>query len=488
MTHQACWRDNVIAVLALLIVVLAVGGVATAATIYVDQDAAGANNGTSWTDAFTDLQDALTAAASGDEIWVAEGTYKPTLPAGRAATFELENGVSLYGGFAGNETIRSNRDWASRVTLLSGDIGAEGDSSDNCYHVVTTSGTDDTPVLDGFTISGGNANGSYPRYWGGGMFIDSSSPTLTHCTFSNNSATQSGRGIYTRDSSPTLTNCTFSNNSASSGGGIYTASSPTLTDCTFNNNSATYGGGMCIHTGSSFLTVTGCTFSDNTATYGGGMANYVNDSPKVRNCTFSNNSASSRGGGMYSNDASPRITNCTLSNNSASEGGGMYNVVSSASIRNTILWGNTATSSGPEIEYASSPPTVTDCVVEGGFPEGTDIITDDPLLGTLGDYGGSTETMPLLLGSSAIDSANAAYAPDTDQRGVSRDASPDIGAYEYEAPAPGIDVRYDGHSITSGDTSPSTTDGTDSSALLTLSSAQWTTPFQSTTPETLTSR
>ena len=99
-----------------------------------------------------------------------------------------------------------------------------------------------------------------------------------------------------------------------------------------------------------------------------------------------------------------------------------------------------------------------------------------------------SETMPLLLGSSAIDSANAAYAPDTDQRGVSRDAFPDIGAYEYEAPAPGIDVRYDGHSITSGDTSPSTTDGTDSSALLTLSSAQWTTPFQSTTPETLTSR
>lgn len=111
---------------------------------YVKYDAAGSNNGTSWSDAFTDLQSALEASAKGDSIWVALGNYKPykdktgTVPSGddRTMTFQLVDSVFLYGGFAGTETNFDDRDWEANETILSGDIGTIDDISDNCYNVV----------------------------------------------------------------------------------------------------------------------------------------------------------------------------------------------------------------------------------------------------------------------------------------------------------------------------------------------------------------
>src|SRR5262245_44082982 len=103
---------------------------------YVDDSAPGARSGLSWADAFTDLQVALTTAQAGDEVWVAAGTYKPTSGTDRTTSFVLVEGVALYGGFAGTETARDERDWAHQLTQLSGDIGVPGDSSDNSYHVV----------------------------------------------------------------------------------------------------------------------------------------------------------------------------------------------------------------------------------------------------------------------------------------------------------------------------------------------------------------
>ena len=233
-----------------LIVALAVGlslplapaPAARAATVwYVKWDATGADDGTSWGDAFTDLQSALSATSGDDEIWVAEGTYTPGTD--RTATFQLSNGVALYGGFAGTETARSQRDWAAHPTVLSGDLAGNDNSNvvcdeptrtDNSYHVVFTgSGTD--AVLDGFTVSGGNGGG------GGGMYNDEySSPTVTDVTFSGNSAS-SGGGMFNSWCRPRLTNVTFSGNSASwnGGGGMYNYdSSPTLTNCILWGNAA----------------------------------------------------------------------------------------------------------------------------------------------------------------------------------------------------------------------------------------------------------
>lgn len=131
-----------------------------------------ANDGSSWPSAMRTLQAALFAISSygspADEIWVAAGTYAPTDGTDRTATFQLQSGVAIYGGFAGSETSRDARNWEANVTTLSGDIGVIGDNSDNSYHVVTANATDSTAILDGFTIADGNAS----IHWGfgGGIY------------------------------------------------------------------------------------------------------------------------------------------------------------------------------------------------------------------------------------------------------------------------------------------------------------------------------
>jgi hypothetical protein len=238
---------------------------ATDGTIYVDADATGANNGTSWEDAYTDLQPALDGAVIGDQIWVAEGTYTPTLEFSpgdpRSATFQLKNGVALYGGFdpSAGDVGWEDRDWVGNVTILSGDIGIAGDPGDNSYHVFyhpLELALDGSAILDGFTVSGGNADADWPHCSGGGMFNDLSSPAVTNCTFANNSASQRGGGIYNFFASPKVTNCTFSGNSASLGGGMHNndLSSPEVTNCTFSGNSASLGGGIYNYHSSPMLT------------------------------------------------------------------------------------------------------------------------------------------------------------------------------------------------------------------------------------------
>ncbi|NIV28739.1 MAG: hypothetical protein GWN58_04235, partial [Anaerolineae bacterium] len=107
------------------------------------------------------LQTALGQAEDGDEIWVAEGVYYPGSGSDpRTITFQLESGVEIYGGFDGTETQREERDWESHPTILSGDLDQDGILDDgNAYHVVSVSSAsvDETSILDGFTITGGNA-------------------------------------------------------------------------------------------------------------------------------------------------------------------------------------------------------------------------------------------------------------------------------------------------------------------------------------------
>jgi parallel beta-helix repeat protein len=268
---------------------------------------------------------------------------------------------------------------------------ADNNYNENSYHVVTGSGTDTSAVLDGFTISAGNANGLYHDR-GGGMYNDSSSPTLTNCTFNGNSAHYGGGGgMYNREgSSPTLVNCTFSANSASTrGGGIFNSSNcrPTFANCTFSGNSTRWGGGMgnsdaspklinCDFTGNSagndgggmynlhcIPTIDNCTFSDNLARWGGGMSNEQNGDPALTNCTFSGNSASDDGGGMYNYEARPTFANCIFSGNSASDyGGGMYNFSNSRpTLANCMFNGNSAYNGGGMYNYYRSNPTLRNC-------------------------------------------------------------------------------------------------------------------------------
>jgi hypothetical protein len=188
---------------------------AQATTYYVKTGGNNSSAGTSWSTAKADLQNALNVSSVGDEIWIAAGTYKPTLDPStgtasgstRDYSFYLDKNIEIYGGFAGTETLLSQRNSTSNPVILSGDIGTVGSSSDNCYHVFITEGLSSAAVLDGITITGGKANGSYSnitysgqnyyRDGGGGMCNYASSPTLTHVTISGNMG-EYGGGIATK--------------------------------------------------------------------------------------------------------------------------------------------------------------------------------------------------------------------------------------------------------------------------------------------------
>jgi len=187
--------------------------------VYVRAGATGAGDGTSWTDAYPELRLALQAVVPPVELWVAEGTYVPTTDTDRTATFRLISGIALYGGFAGTEITRDERDWQVNLTVLSGEIGNPSDLSDNACHVITGSGTDSTAVLDGFSVTGGRA-ASCTLNRGGGMLNEAGSPSVRQVRFYANVA-GAGGGMYNiNGSAPQLQNVAFEGNSVGSGGGV----------------------------------------------------------------------------------------------------------------------------------------------------------------------------------------------------------------------------------------------------------------------------
>ncbi|MGB2808839.1 MAG: GLUG motif-containing protein [Sedimentisphaerales bacterium] len=311
---------------------------------YVDADANGANDGSSWADAYKYLQDALDDATNGDDIWVADGTYKPdensANPSGTGeltATFQLITGVRLYGGFAGGETTLDERDWETNKTILSGDLNGDDipiyphNTDDNSYRVVTGSGTNTTSILDGLTISGGRGTGMY-NYGG--------SPTLANCTFSDNVANDGGAMYNTHFSDPVVTNCEFSLNKAGESGGAM---------CNEDSNPI----------------VTGCTFIDNSALHFGGAVYNGGNSPTFKYCTFIDNSAEAGGGGMYNRDSSPMLTNCTFEGNwSGLFGGGLDTVLESSNpiVIGCSFIGNSADVSGGGTSNGNSSLTLINCI------------------------------------------------------------------------------------------------------------------------------
>jgi hypothetical protein len=431
------------------------------------------------------LQTALSVAVSGDEIWVKKGVYYPGV--NRADTFTLKNGVALYGGFAGTETMRDQRNWQVNKTILSGDIDQNDNHGgdyinenasqivgNNAYHVVTSNVTGPTTVLDGFFITAGQANGSSNDGGGGGMYSSGSSPKITNVTFNGNTA-GSGGGMANVTSSPILSNVTFSGNSAGGGGGMfnYNSSNPTLTNVTFSSNTAGAGGGMANDTSSPILT--NVTFIGNSAlgTFGGGMANrssnprltnviFIGNSamggggmsngssnPRLTNVTFGGNYAPV-GGGMYNDSSSPTLTNVTFSGNSATYGGGMYNDSSSPTLTNVIMWGNTATNDGQGIYNSSSTPLISysniqNCGSSSGFwviacgTDGGHNIAGDPRFedadGADNTPGTADDNLRLQLTSHCIDAGrNAAVPPgvttdlDGNPRFVDIPTVPDTGS------------------------------------------------------------
>jgi len=382
----------------------------TPSILYVDDDANGAGFG--WTDAFTDLQSALIASASGMQIWVAAGVY---VPGGTESdTFQLKNGVEIYGGFEGlpgTEDDFSARDPETFLTILSGDIGGD-DITDskavvtdpanivgqNSDHIVNGSEVDATAVLDGFTITAGQADGEgLEDAVGGGAFIFQGSPTLANLAFSGNTAVAGGGVVITNDSFPTLTDVTIIANSATvgTGGGLFVAarSDPVLRNFRILGNTA--------------------------ADDGGGMYNFNDSGPRLINGIFSGNTAMGQyGGGMLNEDSSPNLTNVSFGgNNSGQAGGGMFNTAgSSPTIQNSIFWGNTGGVSTRGIfnDEPEDSPVITNCILEGGCDEFVDTCANaidmDPLFvdpnGADNEPGTLDDDLRLMAGSPAINSGS----------------------------------------------------------------------------------
>jgi hypothetical protein len=344
--------------------------------IYVDGIATGSNNGTSWDNAYTSLQSALSAAQTVEssspgtpiDIFVGQGTYTPG--SSTTSTFQLINNVDILGGYAG--TGASNpfaQSTSTYPTILSGNSVS--------YSVVTASGTNSTARLQGVTISGGTGASGHK---GGGIYNSGGSPTITNCTITDNSATTGGGGMYNSDGSPTLINCTFNSNSSySNGAGIYdTASSPVLLDCTFTSNVAD-GSGGAMYNSSSSPSLTNCTFTSNGAPSTGGAIYDSASSPTLINCVFNDNGTSGYGAAMdNSSSSSPVLTDCTFSGNSSMFGPAITNAgvsggVDSPVFNSCIFSDNSAEYSGGAIDDgAYTSATFNDCDftsngVSGGF-------------------------------------------------------------------------------------------------------------------------
>lgn len=370
-------------------------------------------DGLMWETAFPELQPAADAAASGDELWVAAGTY-----AGSGATVvAIKDGITIYGGFAGGETAREQRNWTAHPAII------DGEHQRRCVHALGTG------AIDGFTLQNG-----FSFDFAGGMWRG----TAVNCIFSGNRVTDEydydgsaynacGGGMY----QGTAVGCAFIGNTAVSthrrecalGGGMYGG---TATDCAFTGNTSSYAGGAMYNGTATHCTFAGnraeswcgggmdcgkadrCIFSGNTAVGGGGMYN-----GRATNCVFTGNSAGYvNGGGMLDSVA----VNCTFAVNSTMHGGG--GMLHGTAV-NCILWGNTPDETGETSVSHSCLSLAT---------AGAGNIVANPLYVNprAGDF-------RLRAGSTCVDTGTTEEAPTTDALGRMRPqgAGVDMGAYEY---------------------------------------------------------
>ena len=412
----------------------------SAAIRYVNASlASGANNGTTWANAYQGvggIASALTASVSGDQIWVAAGTYKPTTTTARTTFLTLKTGVGVYGGFSGTEAKLAQRDWTANATIVTGDLLGNDNGAlnltDNSYHCFVGSAALATAILDGFTVKGGYANGATASNYdkGAGIIItNSGSPTVRNCTFVGNRCTFGGGAGYIFSAGATFTNCRFENNFGGSYGGA------------FDTNAVT-------------STFDRCVFIGNTAARAGAIESYGSSATKITNCVFSGNSATgSNGGGAVwiGTSSACTIRDSTFSGNSATTlAGCIINTSGTSTISNCILWQNT----GPggmtvanQLTNSGGATVVSYSIVQGGFT-GSGNLNLDPkfvdaparnfmLLATSPAIdAGSNSTVPV---GTTVDQAGATRfidLPTVADTGIGTAPIVDIGAYEVQLPPP----------------------------------------------------
>lgn len=303
-------------------------------TIYVNANASGGlNDGTSWPNAYVNLQNAINNSTVGDEIWVAEGFYFPsadindnTNPADiRSKTFKLKAGVSVFGGFKGTETTKLPSP-QNTYSILSGDLGVYGDNSDNAYHVMYNSGVNSgATVLKGFVIESGNCVGNSSDSRGAGLYNRSSNIIYSECVFRLNRADYGG-GALSRNSNSKFILCQFYNNYAETGGGGLMCHDglTVVLNSTFENNQCGNNGGGIFGLDAQ-LDLSASTFTLNKSDRNGGAVHLASSSlnwpwpaTKIHNVVFENNLALNNGAALYAQARPAYISNIVCSNNTGS--------------------------------------------------------------------------------------------------------------------------------------------------------------------------
>lgn len=384
--------------------------VAFPSTLFVDAAATGGSTGTSWVHAFTDLHDALAVARSGDQVWVAAGTYYAADPGGsQAETYTVRNGVKVYGGFTGVETMLAQRNPELNVTVLSADINRDDSFfpqfnivTANSWNIVTMNGVDSTTRLDGFDLRTGHLfNAQGDRKFGAGVHLINSSPVVANCVFSNCVAANGG-ALHSDTGNPIIEFCTFLSNwsseYSSQGAAIYNGSGTMVVrDTLFTGNRSESRGGVA--RGGAISTDSGSTF--------------------VERCRFISNKALPRGGNgsvayggaLYVTTGLLRVTDSYFQGNDSNIGGAVassYYVGSTIELYNNQFVGNhalvTLLSGGVEGGGTAAG-------VFGGPSSILDIVGCLVTGGTADNYGGA-----LVLGSGLVSSS--IFWGNSDSRGT----------------------------------------------------------------------
>jgi hypothetical protein len=350
--------------------------------LYVNAAATGTNDGTSWTNALTDLQSALNSECV-TEIWVAQGSYRTSADGDRKTSFMMRSGLTLLGGFpaVGNPGL-ADRDWLAYPTIMTGDLAGDDSqqpictnastnthTSDNALTVLQLMDVDSTAILDGFIVTAGVSVGIIESNDknGGGIFIRSSDPTIRNCKITGNWA-RTGGGIYAVDSVDLhLIDCQINGNFAYASGGTEVTNHGefTASNTQFNQNVANGNAGLTI--GSHIrATLTGCTFTQNSsAGNGGGLVNFSDSIVTLDNCKFISNVAGSKGGGLANYRPRLFLNHCQFQYNSAVNGGGMVSNQKNPTLDNCVFLGNSATEwGGGLLTEEGAHAVITDCIFQ----------------------------------------------------------------------------------------------------------------------------
>ena len=421
----------------LSLVVLLIFVQLSSAQIFVNVNATGANNGSSWANAYNHLNDAITAATSGNEIRIAQGNYYPDLGAGatqdsRNATFVIPNGVTILGGY---NAATGLRDINAFPTILNGDIRQDAVAANYSIHVVTIGAI--TATIDGVSIINGNADAAFPNNEGGAVFISTSSGyeiNFNQCTFQNNAASSGGGAIRMTDSFTTnggivnIDNSHFNNNTSFNGGAIKLSNRVTINNTNFNNNTGRFGGAIYIDAG--FSTITNSNFTNNSIESpgnGGAIWSRLRTANSARfvGCTFTNNAAPGREGGAITIETATgagfvkgiEVEDCTFTGNTAQFGAAIrVDKANDVRIINSVFNGNTAGSSGGGIgiyDLASgAQPFISGCTFtnnsasgvggNGVYLQSTNATVEDCLFNNNGGGSGFDGTIGFLSSSAIV--------------------------------------------------------------------------------------